>query len=226
MGALVAGIIGFWNDGAAFGLLVAIGAILFSHGVYDDFIKPRFRVEHRLNDWLQRRGWSVRIERLQQFNFALHLTESDTGKQVYVTRDKRTRDDLLAFTARVGLDPRWLPSLVAMSENQRTELIQEIVIFLAAKDVSLVLNDPRQPDSPISWPPDVKVQVALPQDHTLSQHSVDMAAKQVVLSMLGVRAIIRKAVIDVRAGDDRGSSSIPSPESTPDTASSQPQLEP
>ncbi|HZP27068.1 MAG TPA: DUF2299 family protein [Dehalococcoidia bacterium] len=197
VGALVAGIVGFWNDAAAFALLILVGVVLISHGVYEDFVKPRFRVEHRLHDWLQRRGWSVRIERLPQFNFALHITSADSSKQILVSRNKDARDDVLAFTAKVGLHPDWLEPLRAMKDDERKTLLSDITIYLSAKNLSLDLS--QRDAGSRSWPPSVVIQTALPQDHTLSQHSVDMTAKSIELSMIGVRDLIRKAVIPVQA---------------------------
>ena len=203
-GALVAGMVGFWNDSVAFAFLIALGIILLTHGAYDDFVKPRFRVDRRLADWFTRRGWKVETKRKSGFNFILHITAPDSQKEIIVTRDKDAEDDVLAFTARVGLHPEWITSLNTMPDVQRGTLLQEITLFLATKDVGLVLNDPRNPDSPIDWPPDVKVQTALPQDHTLSQHSVDTAAKKIEASMIGVRAIIRRAVLENQGGGSSG----------------------
>lgn len=179
-------------------LLLAFGIFLILHGGYEEWVKPRFRVDQRLNDWLQRRGWSVRIERRPQFNFLLHITD-ETGKYVAVTRDKDARNDVLAFSGRVGIDPRWLPAFEAMSETQRRRLIQEITIFVASKNISFDFStDPRDPKAPVRWPPtNMAVQTALPQDHTLSQHSVDLAAKSIMHSIIGVRALIRRAILDL-----------------------------
>lgn len=205
-------------------VLLAFGVLLVLYGGYEEWVKPRFRVEHRLTDWLLRRGWSVRIERLPEFNFALHLISSDSEKHILVTRNKGAINDVLAFTARVGIDPRWIPQLLAMSQQNRSRLIQEITILAATKDIGLVLNDPRIEGSPITWPPDVKLQTALPQDHTLSEHLVDMTAKKIEMTMIGVRAIIRKALVIVPDDDDDAATLTPTPshESTPGTASPQP----
>ncbi|MCH8994410.1 MAG: DUF2299 family protein [Chloroflexi bacterium] len=209
-------------------LLLAFGILLILHGGYEEWIKPRFRVDQRLNDWLQRRGWGVRIERRSQFNFLLHITD-EAGKQVVITRNKNARNDVLAFTGKVGIDPRWLPAFEAMSETQRRRLIQEITIFLATKNIAFDLSDdPLNSNAPVRWPPtSIVVQTALAQDHTLSQHSVDFAAKSIVHSMIGIRALIRKATLDVRgADDDIESSPTSSPESTPDRVPPQLRQEP
>ena len=203
-------------------LLLAFGVVLILYGGYEEYVKPRFRVEQRLSDWLQRRGWNVQIERRPQFNFILHLTDPN-GKSLAITRDKDTRDDVLAFTGKVGVDPRWLLALETMSETQKRRLIQEIIIFVATKNIAYELSDdPSDPNAPIRWPPtSIIVQTGLAQDHTLSQHSVDLAAKSIVHSIIGIRAIIRRAILDAQ-DDDEESTLKPSPESTPDEASSQP----
>ena len=198
-------------------VLAALGVVLIVYGSYEEWVKPRFRVDARLTDWFLRRGWSVRMERRSQFDFVLHLTGGDSGKNVVITRTKDTRDDVLAFTGRVGLDPLWIPHLHAMSEIRKRILIQEITVFLATKNIAFALNDPRVDGSSILWPPDVKVQTALAQDHTLSQHSVDLAAKSIEHSIIGVRAILRKASLEQSDDADTASRPPPTPASVPDT---------
>ena len=221
VGALIAGIIGLWNDAAAYGLLIFIGVLLIAYGTYEAFIKPRFRIERRLTDWLLRRGRGVRIERLPQFNFMLHLTSGSSEKEVFVTRDKETRDDLIAFTGKVSYLPTWFDILPTFSEREREALITDIRIYLTAKNLSV--NFSQLPNGKIAWPPNVGIQTALPQDYSLSQHSVDLAAKTIELSVIGVRDLIRKAVAAhlAAADDDTESSQTLSPESTPDTEGEQ-----
>ncbi len=206
--------------------LLTFGVMLIVYGGYEEWIMPRFRVDVRLTDWFQRRGWSVTIERRPQFNFLLHLTSSSSGKEVVVTRDKTTRDSLVAFTGGVPYHETWHEILPTFSEQERESVLSEIRIYLTAKNLSI--NLAQLLDGRIIWPPHVVIQTALPQDHTLSQHSVDMAAKSIELSVIGVRALIRKAVANHGAAalGDTASSPTPSPGSIPDTASPQPQKEP
>lgn len=174
-------------------VLLVFGILLILYGSYEEWVKPHFRVDQRLNDWLQRRGWSVRIERVPQFNFVLHITAPDSGKEIIVTRDKTARNDVLAFTTGVGLHPQWTAPLIAMSAKEREGLKADIGIYVTAKNLGIHFG--QLPDGRLAWPPSAFIQTALAQDRTLSQHSVDLAAKSLELSAMGVRELIRKALL-------------------------------
>lgn len=224
-GAVLAGIVGFWNGSAAFGFLIALGVFLLLHGIYDDFIKPRFRVERRLTDWLMRRGWSVSMKRQPQFNFLLHISSASSEYEVIVTRNKQTYDDLIGFTGKVPMHPMWLDVLPRFSQAEREILLSEIRVYVTAKNLSYeVFTD--LSSGQVFWPPVIAIQTAIAQDHTLSQHSVDITAKSVELTMIGVRDVIRKAVTVHAAMNRMAASQPPSPEPTPDTEEPQPQPPP
>lgn len=202
-------------------VLLAGGVILIMLGTYEEFIKPRFRVDHRLKDWFIRRGWHVGVERRPAFNFLIRLTSPSSGKEVFVTREKATYDDLIAFTGKVPYLPEWFAILPSFSEEEREALITDIRIYLTTKNVSP--NFRTMGTNEIAWPPEVVIQAALAQDHTLSQHSVDIAAKTIELAIIGVRDLIRKAVaVHVAAA------AVPKPslEPVPDTEPLESQAEP
>ena len=204
--------------GAALGLfnsiwttagLLALGLLLIAYGAYDEFIKPRFRVEHRLKDWFLRRDWSVQTGQMPSLTFRLNLQSGSSGYKVVVVRERRTRNDFISFTGLVPLHPDWIETLNEFTPTEREVLYSDVRIYLTGKNLSFELLTV---DGKIIWPPQVCVQTAIPQDHTLSQHSVDITAKSVELSMIGVRDVIRRAV----------ASHVTSPGPTPDMGDSQP----
>jgi hypothetical protein len=202
-------------------VLLVGGVLLILYGGYEEYVKPHFRVEQRLGDWFLRRGWRVKIERQPQFNFIIHLTSSSSEKEVYVTRDRQTHGDLAAFTGKVPYRPEWFEILPGFSEAERESLLTDIRIYLTAKNLALDLS--QTPDGRIAWPPVVTVQTALPQDHTLSQHAVDIAAKTIELSLIGIRDVIRKAVTaHLAASGHVRPSPRPAAESGADMASAEP----
>ena len=184
--------LGFFNSvGIAVGLL-ALGVMLIMHGAYDEFVKPRFRVEHRLKDWFLRRDWSVQMEHTPSLTFRLNLKSGSSGYPVTVIKEKRVHNDFISFTGLVPLHPDWIETLNEFTPREREVLISDVRIYLTGKGLSFELAT--LPDGKVIWPPHIAVQTAIPQDHTLSQHSSDITAKSVELSMIGVRDVIRKAV--------------------------------
>lgn len=169
-------------------ILFICGIFLILHGGYEEYVKPRFRVDSRLSDWLQRRDWSVSIDSERAFNFVL-WAQDESGRKVAITRIRRARNDVLAFTAKVGLDPAWLPKLEAMAQPDRAKLIEDIRILFAAKRIGFNFPEP-------IWPPNVTIQTGLPLDNHLSQHLVDTTAKDMTHTMIGVRSLIRRAIAE------------------------------
>ena len=184
--------LGFFNSIWTTAGLLAAGVLLIAYGAYDEFIKPRFRVEHRLKDWFLRRDWSVQMGQMPSLTFRLNVRSGSSGYQVVVVRERRTHNDFISFTGLVPLHPDWIETLNGFTPREREVLYSDVRIYLTGKNLSFELVQSR--DGEIVWPPQVCVQTAIPQDHTLSQHSVDITAKSVELSMIGVRDVIRKAV--------------------------------
>jgi hypothetical protein len=184
--------LGFLNSVWMAVALLTVGVTLFAHGAYDEFVKPRVRVEHRLKDWFLRRDWGVEMEQTPSLTYRLNLRSGSSGYPVIVIREKRIHRDFISFTGLVPLHPDWIKTLNDFTPKEREALYSDVRIYLTGKNMSFEL--PTLPDGGIIWPPLVCVQTAIPQDHTLSQHSSDIAAKSVELSMIGVRDVIRKAV--------------------------------
>ena len=192
-GALIAGVVGFWNDDAANGLLIAIGVGLISYGMYEAFIKPRFRVGHRLAWWFRRRAWSVEVEHSPRTELSLRIASPSSKYEVVVTRDNDAPDDMIMFTGHIlPLTALWQNTLPKFSAVERAYLEADIKAFLSAKDMSFKLL---KGDEVPAWMPVVAITTAVAQDHTLSQQSVDVTAHSVELSITGVRAVIEKAVL-------------------------------
>ena len=192
-GALIAGLVGFWNDDAANSLLITIGLVLITYGTYEAFIKPRFRVGHRLAGWFERRGWTVEEESTPRTDFTLRISSPSSKNEVVVTRDNHAPDDMIKFAGHILPFPdRWLDTLPKFSAVETAHLEAEIKAFLSAKNMSFsLLKDDEVP----AWMPVVAITTAVAQDHTLSQQSVDVTAHSVELSIIGVRAVIEKAVL-------------------------------
>ena len=186
---------GFFDSAGSYLLLGVLGAYLILHGGYDEWLKPRFRVDQRIADWLIRRAWNVQMERRPSFNWMLRVKSGSSGYEVQITRQKNALDDLIGFT---GLVPR--PDdgteeiLEQFSELEKRYLIAAIRMTIA--HARLGFEFIKDPDTQkIFWPPTVIVQGAVPQDHTLSQHSVDASAKNVESAIIEVRDVIRIAAL-------------------------------
>lgn len=173
--------------------LGAVAILLVGYGTYEEWIKPHFRVEHRLKDWLIRRAWSVRMQRAEGLTFRLEITSGSSGKRVSVTRDRKSIDDTIAFTSAVEIDGNWITDLTSLTSAERRALRAEIIIYLTARGVGWEFF----PDPAIGaemWPPVLAVTTRVAQDHTLSQQSVDEAAHRIETAALAVRQIIQKAL--------------------------------
>jgi hypothetical protein len=191
----IAATFGFFDSAWSYLLLSALGSYLIIHGSYDEWIKPRFRVDQRIADWLLRRAWNVQMERRPSFNWMLRVKSGSSGYEIQITRQKNTLDDLIGFT---GLVPR--PDdgteeiLEEFSEPERRYLIAAMRMTIA--HARLGFEFVKHPDTQkMFWPPSVIVQGAIPQDHTLSQHSVDQTAKNVESAIIEVRDVIRIAAL-------------------------------
>ncbi len=231
----VAAALGWLNELWALIPLGLLAALLVSHGVYDEWVKPRFRVGRRLTDWFLRRAWSVRVERRPGVDFWLNISSPSSKHEVTVTRDKDTPDDMIMFTGHIlPLPAPWREALAQFPDVGIAYLEADIKAFLSAKDMSFNLM---KSDQVPAWMPVVAITTAIAQDHTMSQQSVDVTAHSVELSIIGVRALIEKAVLrhvalrnaaasapDAAAGTT--STPTPSPEPAPDTEEPQPQQAP
>jgi hypothetical protein len=168
-------------------VLVIIGIILILYGSYEVFFKPRAFLQKRLEKWLLRRNWNIRIEKNPQFYFII-WAEDDSHREVMISRDKKDKG-ILAFTALIhkDKDKDLLSRLDRLADSQKGQLLEDIRIFFTSKDMGY---------GGAWWPLNkLSVQHALPLDYKLSEHLVDLKAKEVINAVIGVRSLIRKAVI-------------------------------
>ena len=141
-------------------------------------------IERRLKGWPKVRNWEIKVEENPKFSFII-WAEDDSHREVAITRDKHDKG-VLSFAARMHIDKEWEPKLTKLTAGQRTRLIEDIHVFFAAKDVGY---------AGASWPLDkLAVQGALPLDQQLSEHLVDLKAKEIINAVIGVRSLIRKAI--------------------------------
>ncbi len=172
--------------------LLGIGILLMSHGCYEIFFKPRMFLRKRLVKWLLNRNWKVRLEKHADFYFII-WAEDDSGREVMIGR---TRNDkgILAFTALIHQDNKLLSPLDRLEANLRRQLIEDIKAFLAGKDMAY--------KGPF-WPMNkLAVKHALPLDSQLTEHVIDLKAKEVVNAVIGVHSLIRKSIIPLTSDND------------------------
>lgn len=196
LGFIVASIGGFGLLGSlpANIILACIGGILLLNGSYEAFFKPHVWLDGRLTKWLLARNWKVRKEKRTGFYFII-WAEDESHRELAITRERNAKG-VLAFTALVGIATDWECYLDSLTPRQRDQLVEDIRVFLASKDMSF--------DGAL-WPlSKLSVQHALPLDSHLSEHSVDLKAKEVVNGVIGIRSLIRKAIIPLES-DKEGS---------------------
>lgn len=174
---------------------VACGMLLFSiflilHGSYDEFFKPWMFLEGRITHWLLERHWSVRQDEAakSRFGFYFCICATDEGKRtVAITREKGSKN-VLAFTAKVPVDDTWWAALGRLSGRDQIRLVEEIRVMLATKSMGF---------DGLQWPLDnLAVQTAQPLDHVLSEHKVDVTAKEVLHAVIAARSLIRRAITE------------------------------
>lgn len=175
-------------------ILVCIGITLIFHGSYEVFFKPRMFLQRRITKWLLKRNWNVKLGKHPDFQFVI-FAEDDSGREVQIGRTKND-NGVLAFTVLIHKDNKLLSQLDKLEANQRSQLLEEIKAFLAGKDMAY---------DGAHWPMNkLATQHALPLDSQLSEHLIDLKAKEVVNAGIGVRSLIRKTIIPL-ISDKEGS---------------------
>ncbi len=170
-------------------VLAVIGVTLILHGSYEIFFKPRMFLQKRLTKWLLTRNWKIRADKNPNFNFII-WAKDNANREVMVSRDKKDKG-IIAFTALIHEDsPKdrdLLTKLDQLGANQRNRFVEDIKVFLASKDMGY---------EGALWPLNkLAVQHALSLDSQLSEHIVDLKAKEVINAVIVVRSLIRKAII-------------------------------
>lgn len=187
----LAAALGLLESGWAYVALAVAGVYLVAHGTYDVAVKPHFRVEYRLSDWLMRRSWSVRMERKETLAFRLVVASGSSGHEVVITRDRKAVDDKIHFSGSYMPPEAQHDILASFADYEREILRAEIRIFLASRILGFSFI---QVDGQQLWPPVVAITATLAQDQSLCQQSVDETAHGVELSVIGIRAIVTRAV--------------------------------
>ncbi len=175
---------GLLQDPIANTILLLLGIVLIPHGVYEIFFKPRMYLRQRITRWLLARNWKVRIEDKAGFYFIM-WAEDESHRELAITRDKKDAG-ILAFTARVPLDKDWSDKLDKLNNTQRNSLVEEIKVFFASKDMGF---------AEAKWPlHKISAQHALSLTTELSEHTIDLKAKEAINAVIGVRSLIRKSL--------------------------------
>jgi hypothetical protein len=188
IGAVIAAIAGLgWGSYAPVNVaLLILGAVLVCQGTYTVYYRPNVRLDRTVKRWLERRYWRVSEDSdvpLDQFHFGFWV--EDTGKRrVFVCREKEQRR-ILAFTAPVGLDVDTIDAIAKnFSTPDQQRLYEEVGLLLSTMHLGYISRDFRK----------ITVQHGLPIDEELSEHSVDLKAKEVADGVIAVRCMIRKSV--------------------------------
>lgn len=189
IGAVVAAIAGLgWASSTPVNVaLLALGIFLAAHGTYSVYYKPNVGLDKTLTRWLERHYWKVTPERDvpgDKFYFAI-WAQDEAKHRVMISREKRMKG-ILAFTAPIELDSDTLGAIRAkLSDTQQQHLYEELHVLLASMHLGYVTEVFTN----------MTVQHALPIDEHLSEHAVDLKAKEVVDGVAAARSVIRKAVI-------------------------------
>ena len=191
LGFIVTALAGFnlLNSIPANIVLVVIGIALVLHGGYEVIFKPRYFLQKRIVKWLLRRNWKVKTDQHPNFYLIINA-EDDSHREISITRDKKD-NGILAFTIGNLVHPSWISGLNKLSKRERALLLEDIKILFTNKDMAY---------ETVKWPLDkLAIQHALPLDQNLSEHLVDLEAKSVINTGIGVRSLIRKAITHLEA---------------------------
>lgn len=186
VGLVIAGLssFGLIQNRPASTVLVIIAVFLICHGAYEVWGKPRIFLERRIKGWLLKSNWSVEVEEKPEFYFII-WAKDDSHRELAITREKKAKG-ILAFTAVVPREKDWDFKLARLTATQQYQLVEDIKIFLASKDIGY---------DGVEWPLEkVTVQSALLLDHNLSGYLVDLKAKGVINAVIGIRSLVRKAI--------------------------------
>lgn len=189
IGAVLAAIAGLgWGSFAPVNVaLLVLGIFLIAHGVYDIYYRPNVRLDKTITRWLERHYWRVTADQNapgDKFYFAV-WAQDGANRRIMISRDKEARG-ILAFTAPIELDSGTVLAIgTKLSTTEQQQLYEELHVLLASMhlgyNTGVITN--------------MAVQHALPIDEHLSEHAVDLKAKEVVDGVIAVRSMIRKAVI-------------------------------
>lgn len=186
VGLLIAGLYSFGliENGNASTVIIVIAVFLICYGAYEMWGKPSILLKRRIKKWLLERNWSVELEEKPEYYFII-CAKDDSNREVVITREKKKKR-VLVFSAFVTREENWDVKLAGLNTTQKHQLVEDIKIFLAMKDMGY---------DDVRWPLDkMKVQHILILDPNISGYFVDLKGKSVINAVIGVRSIIRKAI--------------------------------
>lgn len=188
-GAVIAAIAGLgWTSSAPInGFLLILGIFLIAHGAYGVYYKPNVSLDKTIKRWLERHYWKVTPDQnapSEKFYFAV-WAQDPSKRRVMISREREV-NGILGFTAPIELDSDTVRGIGdKLSAIQQQKLYEELHVLLASMHLGYntgVFTN-------------MAVQHALPIDEHLSEHAVDLKAKEVVDGVIAVKSMIRKAVI-------------------------------
>ena len=122
----------------------------------------------------------------RQWQCRLLSLASDAIAFVVPISPRRELGSARSTTTPIPFDKDWNNKLERLAGKQRTNLIEDIRVFFASKDMGF---------GEAGWPlQKVAVQHALPLNQDLSEHAIDLKAKEVINAVIGVRGLVRKAI--------------------------------
>jgi len=167
-------------------VLLTVGVVLLLLGGYDVYFKPNFWLDNTLKRWLKRRHWKIIDENFPKdtFYFGFWIEEAEHQRKIFVSRSKVDKG-ILAFSAQLSLDAPTLASIANLSPTENRRLHEELQILLASMLLGYIAADFAK----------AGIQHGLPIDDSLTEHEVDLKAKQISLSVAAARSLIRKTVL-------------------------------
>ena len=189
IGAVIAAIAGLgWASSVPVSVSVLfLGVFLVAHGTYDVYYKPNVRLDRTVKRWLERHYWTVNPESnvpADKFYFAIWARDP-SDRRIMISREKATKG-ILGFAAPIDLDDDTVRKLGdRLSAVEQQKIYEELHILLASMHLgynSEILTN-------------MAVEHALPIDERLSEHTVDLKAKEVVDGVIAARSTVRKAVL-------------------------------
>ncbi len=161
-----------------------LGFVLLILVLYLVSKREKLTFGNQVRDWLLNRGWSVRQESKPQFEFIIWAMD-DSKRELAITKEK-IHPDILAFTAPIPIDKSWQEQLAKLPLNVADQLVENLKILFSTHNIGY---------GGLRWPLEkVGVQDALPINNELSQHSVDVKAKQVINAVIAARSTIRQTI--------------------------------
>jgi hypothetical protein len=176
---------GLFQNVVASIVLLCIGLVLIGHGCFEEFFRPYLLLEGNVKRWLLNRNWMVKAKDISKLYYFAFVAEDEFKRSVTIIRDKHDKH-VLTFTALIPIDKAILVELEKLSVSKQRQLTEDIRIYFTSKNMGYW---------DAKWPlNEIKVQTALPIDSQISEHLIDVKAKEIINTQIGVHSIVRKAI--------------------------------